>query len=105
MIILIGHGLKKISWDILTIVNILTCQKILPNTLKKKKWSILIKFTTTVEEIQCKDRTKYYQTVNNKDFRKYPANEKKEVVGGLVRNFNRKDLLVEKKVVNEYFKS
>ena len=38
-------------------------------------------------------------------FRKYPANEKKEAVGSLVRNFNRKDLLVEKKVVNEYFKS
>ena len=39
-------------------------------------------------------------------FLKYPANEKKkEAVGSLVRNFNRKDLLVEKKVVNEYFKS
>ena len=30
--------------------------------------------------------------------------KKKEVLGGLIRNFNRKDLFVEKKLVNEHFK-
>ena len=40
---------------------------------------------------------KNYQTVNNKDLQKYPGNEKRELVGGLIRNFNSKDLHVENK--------
>ena len=52
-----------------------------------------------------KDSYKNYQTAHNDDIKKYPENEKKEVLGGLIRNFNRKDLFVEKKLVNEHFKS
>lgn len=48
---------------------------------------------------------KNYQTVYNDDIKKYPENEKKDVLGGLVRNLNRKDLFVEEKVVNEHFQS
>ena len=47
---------------------------------------------------------KNYQTVYNTDIKEYPENEKKEVLGGLIRNFDRKDLFVEKKVINEHFK-
>ena len=48
---------------------------------------------------------KNYQTVHNDDIKKYPENEKKDVLGGLIRNLNRKDLFVEEKVVNELFQS
>ena len=48
---------------------------------------------------------KNYQTVHNDDIKKYPENEKKDVLGGLIRNLNRKDLFVEEKVVNEHFQS
>ena len=48
---------------------------------------------------------KNYQTVHNDDIKKYPENEKKDVLGGLIRNFNGKDLFVEEKVVNEHFQS
>ena len=96
--------MKKIFWSILTIASTVICQKILPNTLKKKK---VVNFDIIHHECRgdpLHRSYKDYQTVNNKDLQKYPTNERKEVVGGLIRNFNRKDLNVEKKIVNEYFK-
>ena len=48
---------------------------------------------------------KNYQTVGNNDLKNYPEKEKKETVKGLIRNYNRKDLFIEKKVLNKYFKT
>ena len=45
-----------------------------------------------------------YQTVKESDLKNYPKNEKKEAIGGLIRNFDRKDLFVEKNIVTDYFK-
>ena len=45
-----------------------------------------------------------YQTVKTKDLKNYPNPEKKEVVGGVIRNIKRRDLFVEKEVVNNHFK-
>ena len=45
-----------------------------------------------------------YRTVKTKDLKNYPKPEKKEVVGGVIRNIKRRDLFVEKEVVNNHFK-
>ena len=47
---------------------------------------------------------KDYQTVKKNDVEKYPKGQKKEVVGGLIRNFKRDDLFIERKIVKEHFK-
>ena len=43
-----------------------------------------------------------YQTVKTKDLTNYPKPEKKEGVGGVIRNIKRKDLFVEKEVANNH---
>ena len=45
-----------------------------------------------------------YKTAYEKDIKEYPKPEKKEVVGGIFRNSNRKDIWVEKKVIVDHFK-
>lgn len=47
---------------------------------------------------------KNYQTINKNDIKEYPKIENKEVVGSIVRNFNRKDIWVEKSIIKEHFK-
>ena len=59
---------------------------------------------------ECRDNAlegsyKNYQTVSNNNSKNYPEKEKKETVKGLIRNYNRKDLFIEKKVINNYFKT
>ena len=44
-----------------------------------------------------------YQTIKAKDLKNYLRPEKKELVGGVIRNIKRKDLFVEKEVVSNHF--
>ena len=67
VIISIDLGMKKIFWNILTIASTVICQKILPNTLKKKK---VVNFDIIHHECRgdpLHRSYKDYQTVNNKD--------------------------------------
>lgn len=67
VIISIDLGMKKIFWSILTIASTVICQKILPNTLKKKK---VVNFDIIHHECRgdpLHRSYKDYQTVNNKD--------------------------------------
>lgn len=67
VIISIDLGMKKIFWSILTIASTVICQKILPNTLKKKK---VVSFDIIHHECRgdpLHRSYKDYQTVNNKD--------------------------------------
>lgn len=47
---------------------------------------------------------KGYQTVKSNDLEQYPQSEKKETVGGLIRNIKRNDLFIDKGIVKEHFK-
>ena len=79
------------------------CQEILLNISKKK----FINFDIIHHECrgdQLKGTYEGYQTIKVKDLKNYPRPEKNKLVRGVIRNIKRRDLFVEKEVVNNHFK-
>ena len=82
--ILIDLGMRKISWGISNFVIIKTCQRIPLIILKKR--------VVNFDIIECcgdplQGTYKGYKTITDKNIKEYP----KPVMGGIFRNFDRKN--------------
>ena len=91
--ILIGLGMKKISWSISNFVITRICMAKDPtNYFFKKK---VINFDIIHHECRgdpLHGTYKGYKTITDKDIKKYSKPQKQEVMKGIFRNCDRKDI-------------
>ena len=78
------------------------CDEFLQNTdlhFAKRK---IVNFDMVNNEVQ-KNIQKQYQTIDHEEIKQYPPKYQEQICSSILRNVNKKDMFVQKKILNEHF--